>query len=1369
MLTLGIPSNLYAYDPNKPVEVEEPTTKAKPVESRKLSAKEMGQLKGRLGNPYYAGQAKFDVVYKGVNLRTGNYSTSATDLSFEGGYGIPVNITRSYSANSIDEGPFGIGWTLSADLRSTAGGLLKSSKAPVRSVPTGMKRRPSSETDPNIPSQPVEAVIVTDADGKETTVQRDVDGILTTPPWDKNEYETEYEYVTFGGALYWVLISNKTMTPDGTVYQYEKQGEYTSGSKPWDDAGATAEPNNVLKPVWVKDRHNNETTYTYGTTPVTFTKSNGDVSENPLVGVDMPNGRSIELTWTGDRVTQIRAYSSAEERKVLYGYTSGQLTSVQQVRTIGSGSPEYGRINRYGYSGNLMTSMTDPRGMSTYISYSTDIIIDGYSYPSDSVRVTQITEPSGIVYTLNVGITNGLRTAVVGRAGGTTVPGEYSVVTYTPISGGMRVGEETDNGQLVYDSGPVDNPGFDGNTVVQVSTQKTYDDISQNLIEEQVGTLDPSIGNIGLGSVYPTISKKTTKYNFLGNPVEEKKYEYAWPDQWGQGAQTRLVTTDTAFWGEDKYFQQKAVRVTAGSTVRYSFTDYYDSSATQGKKGQTYKVYDNKHGGIWLDTGETVPSYGTAYAWKYQIKADTAKYSAKFDYDSKGRPVDVWKLQKVVSGTYNYVQTRSVYGADNAPAYGNATEVTEDYGGASARTTETLEFDLLGKAIETQDAANRVFTTTYDVDGNVLSVDQGSQNVVSYTYGTTDATVENGQPLTITDGLSGVEQEIDYVQSGVAKGAPATIVEDAGSSQVTTTDYTYDEIGNRSTSTIATPNGTTRYKYSGYGIRGTGVNVNRMFTRINKQAYVSGNWVNSAEEVRYIFNGLGQMTKALFAMTPQSSASNYDTTNAPLSFVSAEYEYDTSGRTLGVKHYWNQLVSGSYARESIRGTTAAYAHDLGLKTSTSFLTRATPGYDTWSTTRTEYYGYDSDFDYLTEVDYNDGLSNEVQTWGYDAAGNRISASAKVGSWTYDNLNRMTASPGATYEHDAVGNRTYKETPSSGDESYYWDRVNRLIGISSGIAGWDSEFTYRADGMRVKKEVGDGTTTILTRSYYDGQMPVEEDVNDGSSVKLTRSFVGARGIEAMTVDSGSGAVTSYPLYDTHGNMIATVRSLSGGTAWDIYDERNYDVWGGVRQGNTTGGPKGRYVANLGHVQDDESGLIYMRARYYEPESGRFISRDPGKSGYNWYIYASNLPTCRADYDGQSDENVGQFIAFLGILAAVPFAFGIGMWMASAESAKDAFEAITAATLLIAVIGTAWSTHSNDGATLKWAVGLALSAFGGTLAVAAFSAKCLGKLPTGKLAGAVIGYSLLIIGLLMADLMEGMATDSYPGQDSFWGLP
>lgn len=193
--------------------VKEQLPKAKPalMPSKILSNRGMKQMQGRLGeNPYAAGQQKWDVVYKGVDLMTGNFTTSGTDLTFEGGYGIPANVTRSYSANAADEGPLGPGWTLSVDVRSTAGGVMKSSGAPVRSIPVNFKERPSTQlSDPNAVTadgsngsgaQPIAAVMATDSGGTEEVIQRDADGILSTPPWDKNKIESEYETIVDSGT-----------------------------------------------------------------------------------------------------------------------------------------------------------------------------------------------------------------------------------------------------------------------------------------------------------------------------------------------------------------------------------------------------------------------------------------------------------------------------------------------------------------------------------------------------------------------------------------------------------------------------------------------------------------------------------------------------------------------------------------------------------------------------------------------------------------------------------------------------------------------------------------------------------------------------------------------------------------------------------------------------------------------------------------------------------------------------------------------------------------------------------------------------------------------------------------------------------------
>ncbi len=130
-------------------------------------------------------------------------------------------------------------------------------------------------------------------------------------------------------------------------------------------------------------------------------------------------------------------------------------------------------------------------------------------------------------------------------------------------------------------------------------------------------------------------------------------------------------------------------------------------------------------------------------------------------------------------------------------------------------------------------------------------------------------------------------------------------------------------------------------------------------------------------------------------------------------------------------------------------------------------------------------------------------------------------------------------------------------------------------------------------------------------------------------------------------------TAYPLYDTHGNMVATLTKNASGTSWNVGNEHSYDVWGGVRSGNASGGPKGGYCASLGHVQDDESGLIYMRARYYEPSTGRVISEDPAMDGGNWFVYGKSSPTRYNDYNGETPSLVlgvvtSSFIFFWGLI-------------------------------------------------------------------------------------------------------------------------
>ncbi len=63
--------------------------------------------------------------------------------------------------------------------------------------------------------------------------------------------------------------------------------------------------------------------------------------------------------------------------------------------------------------------------------------------------------------------------------------------------------------------------------------------------------------------------------------------------------------------------------------------------------------------------------------------------------------------------------------------------------------------------------------------------------------------------------------------------------------------------------------------------------------------------------------------------------------------------------------------------------------------------------------------------------------------------------------------------------------------------------------------------------------------------------------------------------------------------------------------------------------------GVLVGSLGHTSEDETGLVYIRARWMDPSLGRFISEDRVRDGHNWFVYAGNTPANKLDSNGKED--------------------------------------------------------------------------------------------------------------------------------------
>ncbi len=291
-----------------------------------------------------------------------------------------------------------------------------------------------------------------------------------------------------------------------------------------------------------------------------------------------------------------------------------------------------------------------------------------------------------------------------------------------------------------------------------------------------------------------------------------------------------------------------------------------------------------------------------------------------------------------------------------------------------------------------------------------------------------------------------------------------------------------------------------------------------------------------------------------------------------------------------------------------------------------------------------------------------------------------------------------------------------------------------------------------------------TNKPTTRYFYDGQMAMEDDythhVGGADQVDVTRYGLGARGIDQIekTTDAyGSSPVTtvSYPIVDGHGNMVRTLSR--NGSGYSVTAERIFGAWGEVRNGSGPSDSKGKYCANLGHVQDDESGLIYMRARYYEPASGRFLSEDSKVQGINWYTYCRNNPVDYIDESGSDFASaMRQFTALWAAVGGFVIFVTIGVMLACGElSAKSAGTMAKTAIWFYAL--------SNSAAKPDWMGGDGKFFFGTMLgAMASFGISKLidvvvtaaeaGQKAPGQarlVIGFCTGYSLLLIAELVSD--------------------
>jgi RHS repeat-associated protein len=258
---------------------------------------------------------------------------------------------------------------------------------------------------------------------------------------------------------------------------------------------------------------------------------------------------------------------------------------------------------------------------------------------------------------------------------------------------------------------------------------------------------------------------------------------------------------------------------------------------------------------------------------------------------------------------------------------------------------------------------------------------------------------------------------------------------------------------------------------------------------------------------------------------------------------------------------------------------------------------------------TENYSYDAIYQ-LTQVAQG---ANTTESYSYDGVGNRLS-SLGASPYSYNNSNELTGKPGASYTYDNNGN-TLTKTDSNGTTSYVWDFENRLVSVTLPGTGGTVTFKYDPFGRRIQKSGPSGTTNYL----YDGANILEEV--DATGTVLARYTQGPGIDEPLAV--AQGGVTSY--YQADG--LGSVTSLTD-TTGALAATYTYDTFGNLTASSGTVTNPYRYT---GRELDSETGLYYYRARYYDPQVGRFIAEDPAGfgGGTNKFAYALDNPAVFKD--------------------------------------------------------------------------------------------------------------------------------------------
>jgi RHS repeat-associated protein len=587
------------------------------------------------------------------------------------------------------------------------------------------------------------------------------------------------------------------------------------------------------------------------------------------------------------------------------------------------------------------------------------------------------------------------------------------------------------------------------------------------------------------------------------------------------------------------------------------------------------------------DAQSNVTTYGYDTKGNRTSVTDALSHQTTFAYDAMNRLTTI---------TYPDTTTsRFTY-----DIRGRRTSVTDQNG-----KTTSYAYDDADRLTSVTDAASHVTYYAYDTESNLTSITDANSNQTAFIYDAYGRVTQTNFPSSLseyyqydadnnlTSKTDRKSQTITYVYDALNRLTSKTYPD------TTAVDYVYDLVGK--IQQVNDPTGTYAFAYDNMGRPiGTTTSYSFLTSRNFTNAYTydaasnrTGFTDPESGSTAYSYDTLNRLTSLAppSAFGSGSFGFSYDALSRRTQMtrpnsVTTNYTYDNLSRLTSVLHQLSgsTIDGASYTLDSA-GNRTAKTDQLAAVTST--------------------YTYDAIYQ-LTQVTQ---ANNTTESYSYDAAGNRT-ASLGVSSYTTNASNELTATSNASYTYDNNGN-TLTKTVGSNTTSYSWDYENRLTSVTLPGSGGTVSFQYDPFARRIYKQ----SPTFTSIFAYDGDNLIETANSSGGVVSR---YAHTQNIDEPLEEVRS-STTSY--YEADG--LDSVSSLTN-TAGAVANTYTYDSFGNLT--NSAGSVSSPFEYT-GRELDSETGLYFYRARYYDPQVGRFLREDPlglNSGQINFYSYVGNQP-------------------------------------------------------------------------------------------------------------------------------------------------